>query len=194
MLLAPGINMRSLGVLVLLTTVACGAERSEAGPVASATSATMHTATNPGAAFDRYRTFSFGPSEGVPADYPMSARSLEVQHRLQPFIAAALTQKGYVPVTGKADVFVRFGSGQLDTSREIIDMEAGWLPDDEIADFVEGSLVIDAFDGTGGHRVWHGASLANIDPDRIDDQLLERSVKEILSLFPEANGGARTSP
>jgi hypothetical protein len=63
------------------------------------------------------------------------------------------------------------------------------LPDDEDADFVEGSLVIDAFDGTYDNRVWHGAMRANIEPDRIDDAKLQRLVQDLLSLFPGPTAG-----
>jgi hypothetical protein len=124
---------------------------------------------------------------GVPALHGL-------QRQLRPLIAAALAQKGYVPATGKGDVFIRLGSGLLDISREIGDLEAGWLPDDEAADFVAGSLVIDAFDGAEGHRMWHAASRANINPDQIDHPRPQHSVKELLSLFPEANTGVQAGP
>ena len=181
--------MRPLIVSILLASAACAAHSHDVAPAVSTTAAimNMHTATNPGALFELYRTFSFGPSEAAPVGYQTSARAAEVQRRLQRLIAAALTQKGYVPATGKGDVFIMFGSGVRDTStHEASDVGAAWLPDDENADFVEGSLVIDAFDGSAGHKIWHGASRANINPDRIDDPLLQRSVRELLSSFPEA--------
>ena len=186
--------MRLLFVLTLVGSAACAAKNHDAAPAlfTTAANANLHTAANPGASFEAYRTFSFGPFEGAPNVYQTSVRSAEVQRRLQPFIAAALAQKGYVPAAGKGDLFVVFGSGVLDVSTdEISEIGAEWLPDDEDADFVDGSLVIDAFDGGGGHEIWHGASRANIDPDRIDDPLLQRSVRELLSSFPKARTTAR---
>jgi hypothetical protein len=194
--------MRLLPVLVLLTSASCAGEHREAAPALATTAAitNMHTATNPGGSFDSYRTFSFGPTEGAPSGYLTTARSAEVQRRLAPLITAALTQKGYVPATAKGDIVIMFGAGVREepTSspqappppklHEASDM--GWLPDDEEADFVEGSLVIDAFDGAGGHWVWHGASRANIDPDRIDDERLRGAVRELLGSFPDAATGA----
>lgn len=88
----------------------------------------------------------------------VAAAADEVQRRLQPLIAAALTKKGYAPASGKGDVIIAFGSGVRGVSTSPpqaapppklheANVSVGWLPDDEDADFVEGSLVIDAFDG-----------------------------------------------
>jgi len=184
-----------LAAFALLASVACDGDdkRPPLTPVAASTN--MHAATNPAASFDAYRSFSFGSAEGARGGYPMPARSVEVQRRLQPLIAAMLTQKGYVPATGKGDLSIQFGSGLRDVSSpETRDLAGGWLPDDENADFVEGSLVIDAFDGAGGNRVWHGAMRANINPDRIDDVQLQRSVQDLLSLFPEPKASAASGP
>jgi hypothetical protein len=81
-----------------------------------------------------------------------------------------------------------FGSGRREVAiHEGTPALAGeWVPDDEDADFVEGSLVIDAFDGETGWKVWHGAARAEIDPDHIDHVLLQRSVATLLASFPRA--------
>jgi hypothetical protein len=188
--------MRLLPLLVLLASAACAADNH--GPVSDVTTAsgaTIHTAINPAATFDRYRTFSFGPAEGPPAGYQMSPRSAEVRRRLQPLITAALVQKGYAAVPDKGDLLVMFGSGLRDTSApSVSSVSAGWLPDDENADFVEGSLVIDAFDGPSANRVWHGASRASINPDKIDDQRLQSSVQELLAAFPAASAPVPAHP
>jgi hypothetical protein len=178
-----GKTMRFLIALALVALAACAGEahRIVLAPVAA--SQDMHTATNPAVSFGAYRTFSFMSADG--GGYRMSARSTEVQRRLRPLIADTLTRKGYVAASGKGDIFILFGSGPRDASTtEASELTAGWLPDDEGADFVEGALVIDAFDGSDGNRVWHGAMRANIDPNRIDDELLARSVQNLLSLFP----------
>jgi hypothetical protein len=147
----------------------------------------VHTAANPGASFEQYRSFSFGPAEGPPGGYHMSARSQEVQRRLQPVIASTLQQRGYAPASGKGDFFIMYGSGRREVARHEESAVADeWLPDDESADFVEGSVVIDAFDGATGRRIWHGASQAQIDPDHVDDGLLGRTVGALLGSFPRA--------
>jgi hypothetical protein len=157
------------------------------GHVACAESVSIHTAVNPSASFDHYQTFSFGPAEGPPRGFTMSPRSAEVQRRLQPLIMAALVQRGYAPASGKPDFFILFGSGRRTVAiHETSGIGGDWLPDDENGDFVEGSLVIDAFDGARGGRIWHGASRAQIDPDHVDDALLQRSVSALLASFPSA--------
>jgi hypothetical protein len=147
----------------------------------------VHSAANPGAPFYEYRTFSFGPAEGPPAGYRASPSSREVQRRLVPLVAAVLTERGYSPASGKGDIFVMCGSGRRDAVvHDANDVSNTWLPDDEDADFVEGAVVIDAFDSATGVRVWHGASRAQIDPDHVDDGLLRRSIGKLLAAFPAA--------
>lgn len=182
-------DMRPFLPLVLLALAGCGGQDRDAAPALSTTgaSANIHVFANPAASFEQYRTFSFGPPEGPPSGYQTSARSAEVQRRLRPLIAAALRERGYVPALGsaKGDIVIMFGSGRRDASiHEASSMGAEWQPDDENADFVNGTLVIDAFDGAKGDRVWHGANRARIDPDSIDDRLLQRSVGELISSFP----------
>jgi len=146
----------------------------------------VRTATNPAASFEHYRTFSFGSAEGPPRGYQLSSRSPEVQRLLEPLITTGLTQRGYAPASGNGDLFIEYGFGR----RAVVVHEASetptasWLPDDENATFVEGSLVIDAFDASTGVRVWHGASREQIDSSHIDNDLLKRSVAELLAAFP----------
>jgi hypothetical protein len=186
--------MRPILWLVLLASAACVGHDAQVATALPTTggSTSVHTLANPAASFDQYRTFSFGPPEGPPVGYRVSPPSAEVQRRLQPLIAAALQQRGYVPATGKGDILIMFGSGRREESiHTVSDVRSDWAPDDENADFVEGSLVIDAFDGAKAKKVWHGASRANIDPDRIDDQRLQRSVEELISSFPAASTTGR---
>jgi hypothetical protein len=156
---------------------------------------TVHTATNPAASFDQYQTFSFGSSEAPPNGYNGFPRSTEVERRAEPVIAAALEKRGYVPApasAGKGDLVILFGSGlRTVVDHEVSEVGQDWLPDDERGDFVEGSLVVDAFDGRKGLRVWHGASRAEINPAHIDDALLEKTVSDLLQTFPSGKAGAR---
>jgi Domain of unknown function (DUF4136) len=167
--------------LVLLTAcVALGASGCSAA-------ITTHTATNPSASFDRYRTFSFGPLEGPPTGYGVSARSVDVQNRLRPFITSALTQRGYTLADGKGDFFVMVGSGRRRVDEHDSSSVGGdWLPDDENADFVEGSIVVDAFDSTTNGRVWHGVSVTQLDNGRVSDDVVKSSVTDLLASFPKA--------
>jgi hypothetical protein len=176
-----------LAPYVLLS--ACAAQATDAAPVLTTTSTTLntHTATNPAASFEHYRTFYFGASEGPPTGYEWSPRSADVQRRLRGMIAAALTARGYTAVPEKGDILIMFGSGRREVSQhDTSGVGTGWLPDDESQDFVEGALVVDAFDGTVGNKIWHGATQAKIDPDRIDTEQLQRSVERLVAAFPRA--------
>jgi hypothetical protein len=151
----------------------------------------IHTATNPAVSFDRYRTFSFGAAESPPRGYTTSPWSPEVRDRVQPLIVAGLTQRGYASASGKGDLVIMFGSGRRTVAvHESSGMAGDWLPDDENGNFVERSLVIDAFDATSGVRVWHGSSHAEIDPARVNQGMLRRSVTALVATFPIAKVSA----
>jgi Domain of unknown function (DUF4136) len=168
--------MRHLAFVALFALAAC-------------TAPSVRTAVNPAASFDRYQTFSMGPPEGPPKGFQTSAQSVEVQRRLQPLIAAALEQRGYTPATGKGDLVILFGSGRREVSIHETSGGVGseWLPADENADYLQGSVVIDAVDGSSGTLVWHGRSRVRVAPDRIDEQMLLRSVQALLVSFPKAS-------
>jgi hypothetical protein len=179
--------MRNLVALVALVALFA---------LAACTAPSVRTAVNPTASFDLYQTFSMGPPEGPPKGFQTSAQSAEVQRRLQPLIAAALEQRGYTPATGKGDLVILFGSGRREVSiHETSGISAQWLPADENADFLEGSVVIDAVDGNSGTVVWHGRSRAHVSPDRIDERGLVTSVQALLASFPKAklHGGPAAS-
>lgn len=180
--------MRLIALFAFLAA-ACSADTQDLTVASSATegSLAVHTATNPSASFDRYRTFSFGPAEGAPPGYETSPRYVEVQRRIHQLIANELTAKGYKPAAEAGDFFVMFGAGRREVSTHTTSsISAEWLPDDENADFVEGAIVIDIFDTAHGTKVWHGASRANIDPEHIDPALIQRAVHGLLGPFPAA--------
>jgi uncharacterized protein DUF4136 len=152
----------------------------------------VHTATNPAASFEHYRSYSFGAPEDAPRGYAVSPWPAEVRGRVQPLIAAELDRKGYALASDKGDLVIQFGSG-----RRVVHVDEAQVREGDqslvqephfVYDVVEGSLVIDAFDATNGVRVWHGSSRAEIDPDRVDPALLRTSVAELLGSFPSAGG------
>ena len=163
-------------------------------PTAGCDQVTVHTATNPGTSFEHYRTFSYGPPEDPARGYVISAWSAAVRGRVQPLITAALDQKGYASASGTGDLVIRFGSGRRVVHVEEAEPQEGdqsllGMPAPEY-DVVARSLVIDAFDATNGVRVWHGSSRAEIDPHRINEALLQTSVRELLASFPAAEAHA----
>jgi uncharacterized protein DUF4136 len=167
-----------LGLCALLSAGASGA-------ISCVKEVQAHSASLRTAPFARYHTFSFADAEGSPAGYAVSPRSAEVQRRIKPLIVAVLEEKGYTPATGKGDFVVAYGSGRREvTTRHSGPAKPEWLDEDEEEDFVEGSIVIDVFDGTNDGQVWHGASRAEINPEKIDPGQLERSVRKVLAPYP----------
>ncbi len=166
--------MRYLAIISLFALAAC------TGP-------SVRTAVSPTASFDGYHTFSMGPPEGAPRGFQTSPQSAEVQRRLQPLIAVALVQRGYTEAAATGDLVILFGSGRRQVSiHETSGIGDGWLPADENADYLQGSVVIDAVDGSSGAVVWHGRSRVDVAPDRIDEEVLQRSVQALIAAFPMA--------
>ncbi len=149
-----------------------------------------HSAGLATAPFPSYRTFSFGTDEGSPAGFKSTPRTAEVERRMLPLIAAVLQEKGYAPAEAgkKGDVVVACASGQRKGIKRPTQSSthgaADGLSEDEEEDFVEGGIVIDMFDGTNDGQVWHGAARAEVDPEKINDELLQRAVREVLAPFP----------
>lgn len=182
----PARRLRLVIVLTALALAAC------AQPL------TVHTVSNPEASFDHYRTFSFGAAEGLPRGYATSPWSPETRRRIQPLIVAALTQRGYALASGKGDLVIRFGSG-----RRVVAVQEATPPEGEQSevesphfdyDEVDRAMVIEAFDASSGVRVWHGSSRAEIDPDRVNQALVQRSVSALLAGFPSAAPGTPAAP
>jgi hypothetical protein len=139
------------------------------------------------APFPQYRTFSFGGPEASPKGFKSSPRTAEVEKRMQPLITAVLAEKGYAPAEAgkKGDMVVSCASGsRKGIKRPVQNTRGDSSGSDEEADFVEGAIVVDMFDGTNDGAVWHGAARAEVNPDKIDDQLLQRAVREVLAPFP----------
>lgn len=145
----------------------------------------LHTAP-----FAQFHTFSFATPEGPPAGYRTTARSAIVLTQMKGLVAEALEKKGYVPAPQgqQGDMILACGAGR----REGEQLERMPLPrqvtaisgeEYEDEDFVEGGLVIDAFDRNGG-QVWHGAGRTEIDPQNPNVEQLRRTVDAALARFP----------
>jgi Domain of unknown function (DUF4136) len=136
------------------------------------------TAASP--TFANYRTFAFGPATQPVAPFGVSGRSFEVERRLRPLVVAELQSKGYTEQTGQAkpDFMVSFASGYF-REEDSAQMEPG-----AALGVLKGQVVIDAFDVTSEAQVWHGTAEAEVDPKKIDDQLLQSAVRRVLAPFP----------
>ncbi|HEY1954228.1 MAG TPA: DUF4136 domain-containing protein [Polyangiaceae bacterium] len=144
----------------------------------------------PAAPYHELATFSFASNEGPPGGYRLSARSLVVEE-MKPLVAAELIRRGYVQAPdGEGDVIVACGAGRRDATRHVrlswrITSLTGEALEDQ--DFVEGGVVIDAFDKSGG-QIWHGAARTPIDPMKPSEARLRAAVAAALARFPAHDG------
>jgi hypothetical protein len=170
-------------VFVLATLLACGSA------VALAACTTdgprVHSASLSTAPFAQYRTFSFGGAEPAPGETRATDHSAEVRRLARDAIATSLTAKGYV-IAEKGDFTVEYGTGRAEEDFVRRPSHADWLDENEDEDFTVGALVIDIFDGSNGGQVWHGASRVEVDRNKVDVNLVQRSVQDILAHFPIA--------
>lgn len=170
-------------LLSLAACVAC---------VACADGVEVRTVVSPSAAFGKYRTFSIGVPESAPRGYSPSPWPTVTRSFLGAMIQTGLGARGYAPVADHGDLVVRFGSG-----RKVVAVHETTPPEGDQSELesphfdypeVDGALMLDAFDGTTGARVWHGASRAVIDPDRLNRRVLQRAVSAMLASFPAGPG------
>lgn len=163
--------MKSTLFVLFAATAACVSTRSPG--------LLVETESSAAASFAAYRTFGFGPAEAPPAPFQVSARSFEVERRMRALISAELVRKGYAeqPGPGHPDFVIGFASGY---ARE--PPFGGEAPLFEMPE--KGAIVIDAFDASSAAQVWHGAGQAQVDPEKVDDPLLQTSVERVLASFP----------
>jgi hypothetical protein len=179
--------MREILLFVLVGTVAaCGAARAPEGRV--------HTESSEASALANYRTFGFRPAGQPAAPFEVSARSFEVERRIRPLIVAGLVQKGYMEQAGdqaKPDFVIVFGSGYAQGPAPSVDQQggAGLAATPSIE---KGRIAIDAFDSSSDTQVWHGTAEAVVDPQKIDDRLLQTAVQQVLASFPARSAVAAT--
>jgi hypothetical protein len=141
------------------------------------------------APFAQFRTFSFAVPEGPPPGYRTSARSVRILAQMKPLVAEALEKKGYVPAAqGEGDVILACGAGRREVGEEVrmpLPSQVTAISGEEYEDldFIEGGIVIDAFDRNGG-QVWHGAARTEIDPQKPNAERLRQTVDRALARFP----------
>jgi hypothetical protein len=154
----------------------------------SGTGAGLHIVASPAARFDAYRTFSFGPPDGVPPGFQMTPRSAEVERHLRGLVEAVLAEKGYErAASGPGDVVVQLGAAQRQVeTHDDGSINAGWLAADTTSDTIQGRLAVDLFDPALKARVWHGSSRETIDPEHVDETRLRAYVRELLAPLPPA--------
>jgi len=171
-------SLRSLCVaagFVLVQLAAC------APPIQS------HGEFVPAAPYAEMHTFSFIAPEATPAGYQATARSAVVVEQMKPMIAAALEAKGWVQgKPGDSDITIACAAGRREAETHV---KVSWRianitgEEFEDRDFVEGGIVIDAFDRSNG-QIWHGAARTEIDPNKPSEVRLQNAVNAALTRFP----------
>jgi hypothetical protein len=165
--------MKSIAVLFMFASAACQPSASRPVPIVQTVGATS-------APVERYRTFAFGPAEQPHAPYRLSARSFEVERRAQALVVTELTKKGYALSDGNADFLLQISAGN--TEQEV--GSGGEMMGGSTERVHIGELAVDAFDGSSHTQIWHGTADARINPQKIDDGVLQSAVEQLLARFP----------
>ena len=105
---------------------------------------------------------------------------------MRSLVAAELVRKGYAeqPGPAHADFVVTLASGYAE--EPVFGTEAPMFETVE-----KGEIVIDAFDASSAGHVWHGTGETEVDPKRINDQLLQVGVERVLASFPARSSEGR---
>ncbi len=147
----------------------------------------VHTGSLDTAPFAQFYTFSFAPIQGGVTGYRSTSRTARVIELMKPAITDVLEKKGYRRAPeGESDLVIVCSAGRRDVEERI---SLPWRitaitgEDFEDRDFVQGGLVIDVFDKTGG-QVWHGAGKTEIDPGKPNDTRVRSVVEDVMSAFP----------
>src|SRR5882672_1697316 len=134
-----------------------------------------------GAAFANYRTFGIGPAREPAPPFQLSERALEVEERIRPLVVAELSRKGYTEQVGQArpDLLLKFAVGYATRAPAVHQGDPG-----SSSGGMTGEMVVDAFDGASGVQVWRGTAQSEVDPDKVDGQLLQYAVEHLFATFP----------
>jgi hypothetical protein len=158
-------------VLALLTVVPC------CSPVAVPSKGVATSITTPQASLAGYNTFSFGLADQPQPGYDVTARALEVQRRLRPMVLQALRERGYVEDESKADFVVKLAAGTGAVPKSVGERTV-------TTGSARGFIGIRIYDKQTGSEVWAGTAFAEIEPEQIDDKVLEMGVAHMLASFP----------
>jgi hypothetical protein len=168
--------MKAIGIVLVSTMAACQATMAPGASQVHATSAEV-------ASFAPFRTFGFRLPEDPPSPYKVSARSFEVERRVQELVAGELVRKGYAQTDSSADFLVRISSGTAREDKPHPTTTSGGN-ENEVHLITVGEISVDAFDRSTTQQVWHGTTRAEIDPQRINEPALQAAVQQMLAPFP----------
>ena len=135
--------------------------------------------------FASYRTFAFGLADAPRRGYAVTPRSLAVQSRLRGIVQSALQERGLREAADASDIVVKLAAGSGSAPNPA--PERGMAP-------ATGFIGINIYDGASGTQVWQGSAFAEIDPNEIDDTLLQLGVDHMLEGFASRGGRGVAEP
>jgi hypothetical protein len=154
----------------------------------------------PGLDFSQYRTFDWGPADGLPAGDARLEENSHFQDHVQGAFEKGMAEKGLVrSTTDMPDLLIHYHatiSRRLDINR--VDREFGYCFDDDCQistiDMEAGMLVLDVVDGRTKTLVWRGWARHAVsdmlgNPDRMAERV-DEVVSRMLERFPAAQRGA----
>lgn len=147
--------------------------------------ATMNVSSHvqAGVDFSRYRTFDWGPADGLPVGDPRLDDNALFQDRVQGAIERTLALKGLErEEAGGADLLIHYHasvSQRLDVNR--LDREQGYCADEDcrgrVVEFEAGTLVLDVVDASTNRVIWRGWSQQQLDDLLGDDDRMRRTIE-----------------
>ncbi len=184
---------------LLAATVIC------LGAATGCTSAVdVHSIQSPQAHFERYHAVALDLSPHPPGNYASTEQSVQVGTYVKELAGQILQRRGYALASrDAADLVIRVEAGRRVTGTA--NTELGIPPDtpypapnydvsveppyhgyldQEREELVEGTFVIDAFDGRTHELVWHGFARAPVTSGKIDYDKLRNAVESVLASFP----------
>lgn len=142
--------------------------------------------------FDGYRTFGFAEADASATDR-LGIAHPEVRAQFEDAIRRELTSRGF---TEESDPSFLVGyhaavsdAFEIESSYEYYSYRrrAAWIEQDEVREFLAGTLVIDVVDATSNELVWRGRAEGEVvdmdDPGKRAEQI-QAGVRRVLAAFP----------
>ena len=140
--------------------------------------------------FTRYRTFDWGPADALPAGDARLARDAFFQDHIQGAIERNMAAKGFerAAATAEPDVRVHFHAvidRRLDVNR--FDYQSGYCGVNDcqasVAEYEEGTLVIDMIDVRTNRLVWRGWAQDSVEGVLENQDRLARKIEDAVRLM-----------
>jgi hypothetical protein len=155
--------------------------------------ATMNVSSHvlSGVDFAQYRTFDWGPADGLPKGDPRLDRDPFFQDHLQGALEKGFSGKGFARASaGTPDLLIHYHaniSPRIDINR--LDLERGYCHNDgcqvPTVEIEAGTLVVDVVDARTNRLVWRGWAQHSVRDMLRDRDAMERKINQAVTRMLE---------